>query len=764
MENEQKQQEQEIDLIELFYKVIVHWRWFLIAIAVALTGAYIYVHITTPVYQASASVVIKDSEGSDKAINDLFNQVSPSNMAATNTQIEDELEILRSRSILLQVINELNMHTSYRIKEGLGYTETTTPPISVTLEKAAMDTLQEALLIQIEKMGDHYEARNALHDICLTESFTTFPATIKTLAGLCTLELLPNRTFDRTVKVNICRPTDAVNHYLQKLTVATTSKKTSIISLTFKDTDKKRAEAFLIKLIEVYNRDAMNDKNKVTGNTLIFLEERLDSISRELGFVEKHLEQYKEKERLIDLKTNMDLDLNTNNEYEKKLLEVETQLNMTTYIYDYLKDEQYHFSLLPVNTGISDMELMRLINEYNKELLERERLLNTMKPDNPTIVNQNINITALRKNILSSVTGVKEGLEIARKDIIRKTNYFNSRIGNMPKQEREFNNIDRQQQIKANLYLMLLERREQATISLAATINKARVIDAPLTADAPIAPKSPMVYAGSLFIACIMTIGLILFKDMFRTKISSISEVETIQLPIVGTIPLDKEQIGVTEGKNGLMEESFRRLRSNLRFLTEKGDEKCILITSTTSGEGKSFISINLALSFAFLGCRVLIVGLDIRRPRLAEHFHIQNQQGITNFLAGNEVKPESIIYPSGVHELLFVVPSGPVPPNPAELLERERLKDAFTYFRKHFDYIIVDSAPTGLASDTLSLSKVTDFTLYVCRINYTYKNVLPEIVNTERTGRLNHISLIVNGGNLSEKKYGYGYGYGHTH
>ena len=577
MENEQKQQEQEIDLIELFYKIIVHWRWFLIAIAVALTGAYIYVHITTPVYQASASVVIKDSEGSDKAINDLFNQVSPSNMAATNTQIEDELEILRSRSILLQVINELNMHTSYRIKEGLGYTETTTPPISVTLEKAAMDTLQEALLIQIEKMGDHYEARSALHDICLTESFTTFPATIKTLAGLCTLELLPNRTFDRTVKVNICRPTDAVNHYLQKLTVATTSKKTSIISLTFKDTDKKRAEAFLIKLIEVYNRDAMNDKNKVTGNTLIFLEERLDSISRELGFVEKHLEQYKEKERLIDLKTNMDLDLNTNNEYEKKLLEVETQLNMTTYIYDYLKDEQYHFSLLPVNTGISDMELMRLINEYNKELLERERLLNTMKPDNPTIVNQNINITALRKNILSSVTGVKEGLEIARKDIIRKTNYFNSRIGNMPKQEREFNNIDRQQQIKANLYLMLLERREQATISLAATINKARVIDAPLTADAPIAPKSPMIYAGSLFMACIMTIALILFKDMFRTKISSISEIEAIQLPIVGTIPLDKEQIGVTEGKNGLMEESFRRLRSNLRFLTEKGDEKCIL-------------------------------------------------------------------------------------------------------------------------------------------------------------------------------------------
>lgn len=763
-ENNQMQ-EQEIDLIELFYKLISHWRWFLMAGAVALVAAYIYVHITTPIYQASASVVIKDSEGSDKAIDDLFQKVAPSSLSSSSTQIEDEMEILRSRSILLQVINELNLHTKYKVKKGLFYEETLTPPISATLDRA--DTLQGTLLIQVEKSGERYTVGSAMNDVCLTETITGFPAFIDTPAGRCTLRLKPGCSFDESIKISIFRPIDAMNYYAKQLTVSTTSKKTSIIGLTFKDTDKGRAEAFLIKLIEVYNRDAMNDKNKVTGNTLIFLEERLDSISAELGFVEKHLEQYKQKERLSDLKANMTLDLSTNNEYEKKLLDVETQLNMTTYIYNYLQDEKNLFALLPVNTGISDTELMRLINEYNKELLERERLMNTMKADNPTIVNQDIKIDALRRNVISSISGVKDGLSIARSDIMRKTNYFNSRIGNMPKQEREFNTIDRQQQIKANLYLMLLERREQAAISLAATMNKARVIDPPLAGDVPIAPRSMMIYAGSLLLACVMTAGGILFGGVFRTKIMSIAEVESTQLPVLGVIPYQNEAVGVKDGQNGVMEESFRRLRSNLRFLTEEGDKKCILVTSTESGEGKSFISINLALTFAFLGCRVLVVGLDIRRPRLAEYFGIKSREGMTSYLSGNNVKPEDIIFPSGVHEQLFVVPSGPVPPNPAELLERSRLKDAFAYFREHFDYIIVDSAPVGMVSDTLCLSRVTDFTLYVCRMSYTHKNALSGIVEMERSGQLNRISLIVNGGNLAENKYGYGgryggYGYGY--
>ncbi len=755
-------QEQEIDLIELLYKLLAHWRWFVLASTVVLAGAYIYVHLTTPIYQASASVVIKDSDGSDKAVDELFQKVAPASLSSSNTQIEDEMEILRSRSILLQVINELNLHTKYKVEDGLFYNETTTPPFSATLDKEAMDTLSNTLLIQIEKTGKHYVVSSAMNDVCLTETFTDFPAFIQTPAGRCTLRLLPGYTFTETMKVNICHPISAVNYYSGKLTVSTTTKKTPIISLMFKDTDKKRAEAFLVKLIEVYNRDAMDDKNKVTGNTLIFLEERLDSISHELGFVEKHLEQYKQKERLSDLRTNMTLDLNTNNEYEKKLLDVETQLNMTTYIYNYLMDEKYRLSLLPVNTGISDTELMRLINEYNTELLERERLMNIMKADNPTLINQNIRIDALRKNVISAIAGVKDGLNIARTDILHKTNYFNTRIGNMPKQEREFNNIDRQQQIKANLYLMLLERREQAAISLAATMNKARVIDPPLTADAPIAPRSMMIYAGSLFLACTITAGIILFGSVFRTKIISIAEVESTQLPVLGIIPYIKENTYVEEGQNSIMEEAFRRLRSNLRFLTDKGDKKCILMTSTISGEGKSFTSINLALTFAFLGCRVLIVGLDIRRPRLAEYFGIKSRTGMTTYLSGSDVELKDIIFPSGVHEHLFVVPAGPVPPNPAELLERPRLREAFMYFRGQFDYIIVDSSPVGMVSDTLSLNRVTDFTIYICRMNYTHKNALAEITEMQRSGRLNQISLVVNGGNLAEKKYGYGYSYGY--
>lgn len=765
-------QEQEIDLIELFYKLLAHWNWFLLATVIALAGAYIYVHVTMPVYQASASVIIKDSEGGNKVIDELFQNIVSNPLAASHTEIEDEMEILRSRSILLQVIDELNLHTKYKVKNGLFYDETIVPPLHAELDKASMDTLPGTLLLQIEKNGNRYTVSSAVNDICVTEDFTGFPAFISTPAGRCTLRLQPGKSFSETMKIIISRPVDAMNYYSKHLTVNTTSKNTSIISLTFTDTDKKRAEAFLVKLIEVYNRDAVNDKNKVTGNTLLFLEERLDSISYELGFVEKHLEQYKERERLSDLKTNIALDLNTNNEYEKKLLDVETQLNMTVYIYNYLQDEKHLFSLLPVNTGISDMELMRLINDYNKELLERERLLNTMKADNPTVVNQDIKISALRKNVISSVAGVKDGLNIARNDILRKTNYFNTHIGNMPKQEREFNNIDRQQQIKANLYLMLLEKREQAAISLAATMSKARVIDEPLSGDTPVAPRNMMIYAGSIFLTWVVTAGIILFGGIFRTRISSMAEVESTQLPIMGVIPYMKgEDNCVKDGQNGILEETFRRLRSNLRFLTEEDGKKCILMTSTVSGEGKSFISINLALTFAFLGCRVLIVGLDIRRPRLAEYFGIKSRLGMTGYLSGNDVNPEDIIFPSGMHPLLFVAPAGIIPPNPAELLERPKLKEAFTYFRQHYDYIIVDSAPVGLVSDTFCLGKVTDITLYVCRMNYTHKNALPEIIKMQRQEQLSRISLVVNGGELTKKKYGYGgkhgygygYGYGNT-
>ena len=349
---------------------------------------------------------------------------------------------------------------------------------------------------------------------------------------------------------------------------------------------------------------------------------------------------------------------------------------------------------------------------------------------------------------------------------MQKTNYFNTRIDNLPKQEREFNNIDRQQQIKANLYLMLLERREQAAISLAATINKARIIDAALAADAPVAPKSMMIYAGASFMSLVLTAGIVLFGGIFRTKLTSLSELEAIGLPQVGTIPqMNDSERQVEDGRNDVIDEAFRRLRSNLRFMAEGDDKKCILVTSTMSAEGKSFTSINLALTFAFLGCKVLIVGLDIRRPRLAEFFKIRNEQGMTNYLSGSEVSLDSIIYPSGIHKDLFVLPAGPVPPNPAEQLEKEKLRVAFEYLRKQFDYIIVDSAPVGMVSDTLSLGKITDFTLYVCRLNYTPKKALSNIRDLESGGQLNRISILVNGYNMSDEKYAYGkYGYGYSY
>ena len=761
---DESMQEQEIDLIELFYKLLIHWKWFAVTVPFALFIALIYVNLSIPVYKASASIIIKDSDTKDKMLDELFSTNSPA-LSAAGTQMEDEMEIMRSRSILSQVVDELNLHTIYKVKKGGRYLEEVYCPLRATLDKEAMDTLSSTLSIEIERTESGFEVRSEQANKQQTTTFTGFPAFIDTPAGRLTLRCLSDEEFPEEMEISILCLPDAVRACSSKLTVATTSKKTSIIGLSYTDIDKRRAEAFLSKLIEVYNRDALADKNKVAGNTLVFIEERLDSISGELGFVEKHMEQYKVQERVSDIKTNMALDLSTNNEYEKKLLEVETQLNMTNSIYNYVENSKHSYSLLPVNTGISDTGLLKLIDEYNKELLERERLLYAMKDNNPAIINQNIKIDVLKRNVVSALAGVREGLLIERNDIMQKTNYFNSRIMSIPKQEREFNNINRQQQIKANLYLMLLERKEQAAISLAATINKARIIDAALAEDVPVSPKRKVIYVGAAFLALCLTAGFIFLKDAFRTKIGSASEVEKTQLPIMGMIPqISESEKQVMEGRNNILDEAFRRTRTNLRFITESEEKRCILVTSTVSGDGKSFVSINLALTFAFMGCKVLLVGLDLRKPRLAEYFGLNTKQGMSYYLSGNETQLDNLILPSGLHPLLSVAPAGPIPPNPAELLETDKLKEAFVYFREHFDYVIVDSAPVGMVSDSLCLGRVTDFTLFVCRMNCTPKSALSLAVDLDVSEQINSVSFIINGCKVSDKKYSYGYGYGYSY
>ncbi|MDR0988794.1 MAG: polysaccharide biosynthesis tyrosine autokinase [Prevotellaceae bacterium] len=763
IENEQGQET--IDLLEVFYKLAAHWKWFLIATIVALLGAYLYVRFSTPVYQATASIVVKDTEGgAGKDFDQLFESMGAGSLLPNDARIEDEMEILQSRSILTEVVNNMVLHTAYFQTDGLFEKQLFAPPIKAVLDAESMDTLRGTLQMEIKLDDGRYKVESRLDDETLTTDFADFPAFFKTPAGWCTIYLQPEAKLTSSMRVLISRPSDVARGYSRNLSVSTTTKKTSIINLTYKDSNKRRAKEFLAELIKVYNDEAIGDKNKVTGNTLRFLEDRLDSISHELGFVERRIEQYKENQNLSDLKVNMGLDLTTNNEYEKQLLEVETQLNMTTYIYNFLMDQKNQFSLAPINTGVADTELSAIIGEYNKEVLERERLLHTVKADNPAMVNQNIKVEALRRNVLSSVTSVKDGLNISRENLVRKTRYFNSRIGNIPKQEREFNNIDRQQQIKASLYLMLLEKREQAAISLAATMDKARIIDAPLTADIPVAPRRMLIYAGTLLLLWLLTAAYILFGKMFNTKIISLSEVENTQIPVMGVIPIEEEGLGVAEGQNGFIEESFRRLRTNLRFMTDGGDKKSILVTSTTSGEGKSYVSINLAMTLALLGKKVLLVGLDVRKPRLSSHFHLDNSVGMTSYLSGTQTELEKVIQPSGVNPQLFVTVAGPVPPNPAELLERSRLEDAFAYFRQQFDYIVVDSAPVGLVSDTITLSRVTDFTLFVCRINYSQKGALMDIKEYKQSGQLGNVALVVNGGNLAEKKYGYGYKYGYRY
>jgi capsular exopolysaccharide synthesis family protein len=518
----------------------------------------------------------------------------------------------------------------------------------------------------------------------------------------------------------------------------------------------------------MYNRDTNNDKNVVGVKTEQFINDRIAIISGELGSTEQELESYKRRSGLTDLKQDAQVYLQENSEYEQKRIENATQINLINYLQEYVQNPANKESVIPANVGLQDMSLATLINSYNDQVLERDRLLRTSSPNNPVIQNLNTSIKAQHANVINSIASVRNGLLIAKQDIERQAGKYNVRIEQAPEQERILTNISRQQEIKSGLYLMLLQKREENSITMAATADNAKIIDAPLADGAPVSPKKQMILLIALVLGVVIPAGVIYVMDLLQFKIGTRHDVEKLTtMPILGEIPLQAETDGnrtivVRENENNMMAETFRSLRTNLQFMLGSEDHKVILFTSTSPGEGKTFTSVNLAVSLALLGKKVVLLGLDIRKPRLAEHFGFSHKlEGITKYLSGGTNDIFSLLTDSGVTENLQVLPAGMVPPNPAELLASPRLEKAIEALKEKFDYVLLDTAPVALVTDTLIAGRVADLSVYVCRSEVTHKSDF-ELVNEIRKERkLPHMALVVNAVNLESKRYGYGYGYG---
>lgn len=770
-----EQSEEQVNIQELLFRYLIHWPWFVVSIIICIACAWGYLRLTTPIYNISATVLIKDEKkGGGASMSSDLEKMGLEGFVSSSSNVDNEIEVLRSKSLAREVVNNLGLFVTYMDEDEFPSKELYhTSPVLVSLTHQEADKLPGrmeinmilqptgALGVQITVGEKEYRKQfDKLPAVFPTDEGTVaFFANNDTLSAVCP----ENITKERHITAFINRPFSVLKEYVNSLSIAPTSKTTSVVVISLENTNTRRGRDYINKLLEMYNINANNDKNEVAQKTAEFIDERIGIISKELGSTEQDLENFKRSAGITDLNSEAQIALTGNAEYEKKRVENQTQINLVIDLQRYMKGNEYE--VLPSNIGLQDAASAGAIDRYNQMLVERKRLLRTSTENNPTIINLDTSIRAMRTNVQATLDATLKGLQITKEDLAREASRYSRRINDAPTQERQFVSIARQQEIKSGLYLMLLQKREENAITLAATANNAKIIDEALADDNPISPKKTIVYLAALVLGVGFPVGVIYLIGLTKFKIEGRADVEKLtSLPVVGDIPLADEKTGsiaVFENQNNLMSETFRNVRTNLQFMLENG-KNVILVTSTISGEGKSFISANLAISLSLLGKKVVIVGLDIRKPGLNKVFNIpKKEHGITQYLTNTTANLMDFVQPSDINKNLFILPGGTVPPNPTELLARGGLEKAIETLKANFDYVILDTAPVGMVTDTLLIGRVADLSVYVCRADYTHKAEFTLINELAENNKLPNLCIAVNGLDLNSRKYGYYYGYG---
>ena len=772
----------EIDIRELLFKYLIHWPWFAGAVIACLIAAYVYLYIATPVYNISATVLIKDDKKGGNTNNVAgLDELGLSGLITSSQSIDNEIEVLRSKTLVKEVVNYLDLYVAYQDEDQIPSKELyRESPVQVNMTPQEAEKLRSNVIIEMVLQPQGIlDVDLEIDDKEIRKHFDKLPAVLPTDLGTFTffqvsdsISLMKNKEVGALVQdaqhitAVISQPMNVAREYCKDLSIEPTSKTTSVVTISLKNSSLQRGQDFINQLLEMYNRNTNNDKNEIAQKTAEFIDERISIISKELGSTEADLEIFKREAGITDLNSDAQIALSGNAEYEKKQVENRTQISLVEDLKKYLSHSEYE--VLPSNIGLKDITLAAQIDRYNEMLIERKRLLRTSTEDNPAIINLDTSIRATKMNVEATLEGTLQGLFITKADLDREAKRYMRRISDAPGQERQYVSIARQQEIKAGLYLMLLQKREENAIMLAATANNAKIIDDAIADVIPVFPKRSIIYLAALVLGIAIPVVVIFLIDLTKFKLEGHADVEKLtSVPIVGDIPLTDEKnakdgsIAVFENQNNLMSETFRNIRTNIQFMLQN-DKKVILVTSTVSGEGKSFTSANLAISLSLLGKKVVIVGLDIRKPGLNKVFDLSSKEkGITQYLASPEMDLMSLVQLSDVNRNLYILLGGTVPPNPTELLARDGLDKAIEILKKNFDYVILDTAPIGMVTDTLLIGRVADLSVYVCRADYTHKAEYTLINELYHEQKLPNLCTVINGVDLKKRKYGYYYGYG---
>lgn len=748
---------QEFNLTDYVRRFLRYWYLFPVFLFMCLIGAFFYLQITPPVYSTKTSILIKDqNKGLSGAQGDILTELS--SQFGGNKLVENELEIIKSQTLMEQVIKELNLDVAYKTKDGLRTINLyKTSPVIVKAEVVTPFAFQEPLIIHLVD-STHFRFNDEDKVFAFNQRFNNaWGAFVITKGG-------PSEFTD--VQIHFTDVKNLAENMLKSLSVEQPNIKSTVLELTYEDSDVQRSKDVLNKLLDVYVQSSLTDKNSEASNTLKFIENRLGLITGELGDVEKDVESYKTNQGITDISAESQLFLENIKENDSKLNEVNTKISILESVDNYIQNAG-EGAVAPATYMIDDPVLVSLLTKFNELELQRERYARTTSPNNPLLETINTQLAGTRQSIRENVQNLKRGMAVTKRNLEGINNRFSAGLRSIPKKEREFVGIKRQQSIKEELYLYLLQKREETALAYASTVTDSRLIDAPIATFNPIKPKKALIWLGAGAAGIVIPILLINLLFLLNNTVQRREEIEKItHSSILGEIGQMKNTVAGTPGEESIIKmtsrsavaEQFRALRTNLQYL---GDGTCrvLMLTSSIGGEGKSFVSINLAASLAYSDKRVLLIGLDLRKPTLHDRLMVPNKFGASNCLIG-QGHYEDFIQSTGVHPKFDVLTSGPIPPNPSELLSNGKLPVLLAELRHKYDYILIDSPPYGLVTDSALIAEHVDATLYIVRFNYTIMDHLKRIGELQRAKRFANLSVIFNGVNYGAG-YGYGYGYG---
>lgn len=762
------QEELTIDYQDLLQKCLKHWRWFAASVLACLLLAFVYIRYAVPVYNISAGVLIQQ-KGQQSSLGGLsggaLSMLQGIGGFSLTTNFDNEEEIMQSRTLLKKVVTDLGLYISTAQRRITGYNVPLykTSPIQVYLSPEEATELKSGIKVKTTytpegKLTAHIEYVQEEEEQEIEKTFDKLPAVFSTPIGVLSFTKNDSLLTQMQKKENgniklityINSPIEAAKAYKENLSIEG-GKKTTIAQISLQDNDKQRAIDFINYLVVCYNQDILNEKGKVVLRTTDFIRERMEVVNQELSATESEIADFKQKSGLTDISADAQLLLQESAKYEQLRVENETQIRLVEFLRDYIQNPANANEVIPANVGLQEGKLTTAIDEYNSLLAERRRLLRTSSESNPAVINLNDGIQTLQKSIQTTVASTLKGLQITQNDLERQMRQFTDRISSAPQQEREYINLARQQEIKSQLYLVLLQQREKNILSLGLTTEPGRIVEETLASNFPISPKKKIIALAALFLGLCIPAGVIFLLDQFGSKMGKHSDIERqSNVPFLAELPHNQQNqkghLAVCENQNGPMEEAFRALRTQLLYQLDTTD-KVILFTSAQGNEGTTFVASHTAASLAFLGKKVVVVDMNLRRPGLSSYFSLSTDtKGMTDYLnAPKQVRLLDLVQPSAVHANLDVLPGGALVTNSTELVGQEAFADAIRQLKEKYDYVILDTAPLPLVTDTVLIGRTADICVFVCRAGVTPKSACDYLNTLSREQKFPKLAVLLN-------------------